>query len=263
MFALRDGKDGDPQARAFAALTDSAGPAHETARAELKPVPLAGGDTVRLGASASLAVNTAFGDGARALRIAGPVSLSLRSDSSALAAIQVGSQRFVTAGMVGAFNTDAAGLVLVQVDSGDVVLVRDSVRIRLSEGSIVRIGSGTPMPLTRDQRNAAFGWRQGRLQLRSASLGVIAAAVKQWFDVDVRYPSDRAQSDTASLDVPLASRDSLRVALESALNARAEVSGDRITLRVIGPSPPRSGRAAPTRRRAPLVARVADVAGGA
>lgn len=254
-LAMSRGAGFDSQARAFAALADSAGPTHETARAELKQVPLAEGDTARLGAGASLGVNSTFGDGARALHITGPASLSLRNDSTALAAIQVGSQRFVTAGMVAAFNTDAAGLVVVQVDSGDLVLVRDSVRVRLIEGSIVRIGTGTPMPLTRDQRNAAFGWRQGRLQLRSAPLSVIATAAKQWFDAELRYPSDRAPSDTASLDVPLASRDSLVDALESALRARAEVSGDRITFQAAtAPADARRASSTPANRRAPSVA---------
>lgn len=150
------------------------------------------------------------------------MSVSLRRDSSALAAITVGEHRFVTAGGVVSFATNTAGLVLVQVDSGDLVLVRDSSRVRLVEGSVVRIGSGMPMPLTRYQRDAAFGWRLGRLQLAGESLGTIAAPARQWYDVDVRFPADRASTDTASIDVPLASRDSLVDALESALRARTE-----------------------------------------
>lgn len=252
-LALRGPSAGDPQARAFAALTDSTGPAHQSARAEVKEVPLVEGSAARLGAGASVAINTSFGDGARALRVQGPVSLSLKSDSSALAAIQMGTQRFITAGAVVAFAEDSAGRVLVQVDSGDVVLVRDSIRVRLTEGSVVRIGTGSPMPITRDQRNAAFGWRQGRLQLSDESLGAIADAIKQWFNLDVRYPMDRAPTETASINVPLGSRDSLVAALETALRLRADVSGDRITLKPAAQAQPSRRAAAPPTNRAPVL----------
>lgn len=251
-LALRGPSAGDPQARAFAALTDSAGPSHQSARAEVKEVPLLEGSSARLGAGASVAINMTFGDGARALRLQGPVSLSLKSDSSALAAIRMGTERFITAGAVVAFAEDSAGRVLVQVDSGDVVLVRDSIRVRLTEGSVVRIGTGSPMPITRDQRNAAFGWRQGRLQLSDASLGAIAGAIKPWFNLDVRYPADRAPTETASIDVPLGSRDSLVSALETALRLRADVSGNRITLKPAAKAQPLR-RAAVSTNRAPVL----------
>lgn len=253
LLALRSPSSGDPQARAFAALSDTTGPAHRSARAQVTEVPLLEGSSARLGASASVAVNTTFGDGARALRLHGPVSLSLQSDSGALAAIRIGTERFITAGAVAAFAEDSAGRVLVQVDSGDLVLVRDSTRIRLTAGSVVRIGTGAPMPITRDLRDAVFGWRQGRLRLTDASLGVIAIAARQWFDVDVRYPSDRAPTETASIDVPLGSRDSLVAALEAALRLRADVSGDRVTLK---PAAAQSSRRAapPATPRAPALA---------
>lgn len=254
VFALaRGGSPDDPQARALAALADTTGASYLTAQAERKDVALPDSSVARLGAGASVGTNAAFGDGARAVRIAGPVSVSLRRDSSALAAITVGEHRFVTAGGVVSFATNTAGLVLVQVDSGDVVLVRDSSRVRLVEGSVVRIGSGTPMPLTRYQRDAAFGWRLGRLQLAGESLGTIAAAARQWYGVDVRFPADRAPTDTASLDVPLASRDSLVDALESALRARADESGDRIVLRG-APAATTSARRAPDARAVPALA---------
>jgi len=254
LFALmRGGSPGDPQALAFAALADTTGASYLTAQAELKDVTLPDSSVARLGAGASVGTNAAFGDGARALRIAGPVSVSLRSDSTALAAITVGEHRFVTAGGVVSFATNTAGLVLVQVDSGDVVLVRDSSRVRLVEGSVVRIGAGMPMPLTRYQRDAAFGWRLGRLQLTGEPLAAIAESARQWYGVDVRFPADRAQTDTASLDVPLASRDSLVDALESALRARADVTGDRIVLRG-APATASTARRAPDARSVPALA---------
>lgn len=250
---LRGGSPADPQARALAALADTTGASYLTAQAELEEVSLPDSSVARLGAGASVGTNAAFGDGARALRIAGPVSVSLRRDSSALAAITVGEHRFLTAGGVMSFATNTAGLVLVQVDSGDVVLVRDSSRVRLSEGSVVRIGAGTPMPLTRSQRDAGFGWRVGRLQLAGEPLAAVAAAARQWYGVDVRFPADQAPTDTASIDVPLASRDSLVDALESALRARADVSGNRIVLRS-APAAASTARRAPDARSVPTLA---------
>ncbi len=247
LASLITGGTRDPQARAFSALADSTGPSYEAARSAIEQVTLPDSSVARLGSGGTLSTNAAFGDGARALRVAGPVMVALKHDSSALAAIQVGELRFLTAGGVAAFDTDAAGLVNVQVDSGDLVLVRESSRVRLMAGSTVRIGSGAPLSLTREQREEAFGWRTGRLQLSGASLTTIAAAARRWYDVDVRFPAERAQADTASIDVPLASRDSLVDALETALRVRAEIEGSRIVLRAAAPT-------STAERRAPAVA---------
>lgn len=233
VVALQANVTRDPQTTALAALADSSGPSHESARGDTKEVTLPDSSIARLGAEGTLQTNSTFGDGARALRIAGPVVLQLKEDSSALAAIQVGEHRFLMAGGTAAFNKDAAGLVTLQVDSGDVILVRDSSRVRIVAGSVVRIGPGTPLTLSRDERDAAFGWRTGRLQLAGASLRTIGAATRQWYDVEVRFPTDRAQADTASIDVPLTSRDSLVVALEQAVRARADVTGNRIALQTV------------------------------
>lgn len=252
--ALKSGGARDPESRALAALADSSGPSHEAARAEVKDVVFPDSSSARLGGEGTISLNADFGDGARALRLAGPVELRLKSDSSAPAAIQVGEHRFVMAGGVIAFTTDAAGLVNVQVDSGDVVLIRDSSRVRLLAGSLVRIGPGTPLTLSREQRDEAFGWRTGRIRLAGASLRTIGTAVRRWYNVEVRFPTERAQADTASLDVPLANRDSLVDGLERGLSARAESDGDRIVLRSAPRSTPdRRGRAAspPTGLRPP------------
>ncbi len=254
VVALGAQGSGDPQARALEALADSAGPSYEAARGKIEEITLLDSSVARVGAEGSLSTNTAFGEGLRALRVTGPVELALKQDSTALVAIQVGEHRLLTAGGVAAFNTDATGRVSVQADSGDVLLVRDSSRVRIAQGSVVRLGPGTPLLLSRAERNESFGWRTGRLQLAGATLRTVAASARRWYGIEVRFPADRAQSDTVSVDVPLASRDSLVRALEQSLRARADVAGDRVVLQS-APSGAvdRRGRAAAPDRRIPAI----------
>jgi ferric-dicitrate binding protein FerR (iron transport regulator) len=249
-IALRGSGARDPETRAFAALSDTTGTTYEAARGTFEDLSLPDSSKARLGAGASLGANAEFGNSARALRIAGPVELRLLSDSAKLVAIQAGEHRFLTAGAVAAFSISTGGQIAVQVDSGALVLVRDSARVRLVAGSIVRVDTGTPASLSRDERDQAFGWRKGRLQLVGQPLSAIAASAKQWYDVDVQFPSGRAATDTASLDVPLAERDSLVLGLERALRATASVSGDRIVLQAsstgaVSPRPVRRALPAP------------------
>lgn len=98
-LAMRGPSGGDPESRALAALADTTGAAHATTHAQREEVPLPDSSVARLGADAPIRLNAGFGE-----------------------------QRFLTAGGIAAFSSDAAGLVYVHVDSGDVVVVRDSTR---------------------------------------------------------------------------------------------------------------------------------------
>lgn len=244
---------GDPESRALEALADSSGVSKTTAHAVIEELPLPDGSTVRLGADASVRTNADFAGGVRALRLAGPVSFALITDSSAMAALATGDVRLLTAGATGAVNRDADGLVLVQVDSGAIVVVHDSSRVRLEAGSVTRIdASGVASALTRGERDAYFAWRGGRLRLTDVPLREIGAAARQWFGVEVRFPTERGADDPASIDVPLGARDSLVAALEQAVRATAEVTGSRVVLRVTGSTGARGG-AAPSAARGPVL----------
>ena len=230
---------------AIAALDAPAGLSDSTARGKQTTMALPGGSSAVLGASASVRASATFADGARALTIVGPVALSIAGESDAPVAVGVGAQRFVTGAGAVAFTTDGER-VLVQVDSGEVQYLNKAKRAPISGGSAIAVEpDGTIVPLDSSVAAEAFAWRRGRLQVRGATILALRERVQQWFGVDVRFASPRAASERISLDVPLASADSLIAALAALGDGTIERSGTEIT---VGVAP---GRAAP----APAAAR--------
>jgi ferric-dicitrate binding protein FerR (iron transport regulator) len=199
--------------QALAALSDTTGVSGATTQAEQADVLLAGGSLVHLGADARLQSSKNFAKGARALRVSGPAVVSVQVDSAKPTAIASGMHRWMTFGVTAAFDQDGAR-TLVQVDSGAIELVSDSVRAQVLAGSAVSVdAAGAVKALSIAERDAAFAWRAGRLALTSVPAQRVVEEVYQWFGLALRYVPARGASDSLSLDVPLNSADSLVIAL--------------------------------------------------
>lgn len=253
--------------QALAALGDTTGVSGATTQAEQADVLLPGGELVHLGSDARLQSSKDFAKGARALHVSGPAVVSMKVDSSKPTVIASGTHRWMTYGVTAAFDQDGAR-TLVQVDSGAIDLVNDSVRARVLAGSAVSVdAAGAVKALSAAERDAAFAWRAGRLALSRVPAQRVVEEVYQWFGLGLRYVPARSASDSLSLDVPLKSADSLVVALgaertekqltvrtaaEPSLAPKGSVSAGR-------PAPQSTSPARPIARKADLPVKLLDV----
>jgi hypothetical protein len=223
---------------AIAALADTSGVVSATKQAEELDVALPGGGSVHLGSDATLRSSGEFADGARALRITGPVIVRMAVDSTKPTAIASGTLRWLTYGVSAAFDRVGNNL-LVQVDSGALELVGDSTRTRVSAGSSVRVdASAVVTALSAAERDEAFAWRTGRLSLTRASDQRIVDEVRQWFGLAVRFAPALTAAESLSVNVPLRAVDSLSAALGVAVGGTVERDGEQLTVSAAPPPPP-------------------------
>jgi len=224
--------------QAIAALADTSGVVSATKQAEELDVALPGGGSVHLGSDATLRSSGEFADGARALRITGPVIVRMAVDSTKPTAIASGTLRWLTYGVSAAFDRVGNNL-LVQVDSGALELVGDSTRTRVSAGSSVRVdASAVVTALSAAERDEAFAWRTGRLSLTRASDQRIVDEVRQWFGLAVRFAPALTAAESLSVNVPLRAVDSLSAALGVAVGGTVERDGEQLTVSAAPPPPP-------------------------
>ena len=235
----------DAEALALTALAAELGDPTSTTSGQRALVTLADGSIVRLGANATVRSSVSYGDGARAVVLQGPVSVSLGSGNEQPVAIATGANQWVTTGAVATFG-QAGDHTLVVVDSGAIELVLDDKRERLESGQAVRVSTGGAIePLDDATRATEFAWRDGRFVARAVALRDLRSPLLQWFDRELKLADGIAPDMAVSLDVPLDATDSLSAALarETGLN----VTEEGRELRVVTPQPAASP--APVTRR--------------
>lgn len=232
---------------AIAALDAPSGASGATKDGEQLTLALPGGSIARLGAGASIKASATFGDGARALTIAGPVSVSVADREGAPVAFGTGAHRWVMHEGVVAFAPDGERL-LAKVDSGVVTFVAGKNRTSIESGRTVAVSAdGSIVPVEGAAQDEAFSWQRGRLQLRDASMLQLRERIQQWYGLDVRFASPRASSERVTLDVPLEPADSLLAALAT-LGGEIERAGGVVTVGLTQAKPARRTAASPRPR---------------
>jgi len=217
--------------QAVAALADTSGVSSATKPAQQLDVLLPGGVSVHLGANAAQRSSRGFADGARALHLSGPAEVAIDLDSTKPTAIATGSHRWMTYGVKAAFDRDG-DRTIVQVDSGSLELISDSVHARVATGSSVAVDrAGVVTALSASEREMAFGWRSGRLMLVRQPSQRVVRDVEQWYDLAVRFDPLRAPSESLSINVPLDAVDSLIGALATAVGGTVERAGRQLTVK--------------------------------
>ena len=232
---------------AIAALDAPSGASGATKDGEQLTLALPGGSIARLGAGASIKASATFGDGARALTIAGPVSVSVADREGAPVAFGTGAHRWVMHEGVVAFAPDGERL-LAKVDSGVVTFVAGKNRTSIESGRTVAVSAdGSIVPVEGAAQDEAFSWQRGRLQLRDASMLQLRERIQQWYGLDVRFASPRASSERVTLDVPLEPADSLLAALAT-LGGEIERAGGVVTVGLTQAKPARRTAVSPRPR---------------
>ena len=233
---------------AIAALDAPSGASGATKDGEQLTLALPGGSIARLGAGASIKASATFGDGARALTIAGPVSVSVADREGAPVAFGTGAHRWVMHEGVVAFAPDGERL-LAKVDSGVVTFVAGKNRTSIESGRTVAVSAdGSIVPVEGAAQDEAFSWQRGRLQLRDASMLQLRERIQQWYGLDVRFASPRASSERVTLDVPLEPADSLLAALATLGGGEIERAGGVVTVGLTQSKPARRTAASPRPR---------------
>ena len=233
---------------AIAALGAPSGASGATKDGEQLTLALPGGSIARLGAGASIKASATFGDGARALTIAGPVSVSVADREGAPVAFGTGAHRWVMHEGVVAFAPDGERL-LAKVDSGVVTFVAGKNRTSIESGRTVAVSAdGSIVPVEGAAQDEAFSWQRGRLQLRDASMLQLRERIQQWYGLDVRFASPRASSERVTLDVPLEPADSLLAALATLGGGEIERAGGVVTVGLTQAKPARRTAASPRPR---------------
>lgn len=233
---------------AIAALDAPSGASGATKDGEQLTLALPGGSIARLGAGASIKASATFGDGARALTIAGPVSVSVADREGAPVAFGTGAHRWVMHEGVVAFAPDGERL-LAKVDSGVVTFVAGKNRTSIESGRTVAVSAdGSIVPVEGAAQDEAFSWQRGRLQLRDASMLQLRERIQQWYGLDVRFASPRASSERVTLDVPLEPADSLLAALATLGGGEIERAGGVVTVGLTQAKPARRTAASPRPR---------------
>lgn len=233
---------------AIAALDAPSGASGATKDGEQLTLALPGGSIARLGAGASIKASATFGDGARALTIAGPVSVSVADREGAPVAFGTGAHRWVMHEGVVAFAPDGERL-LAKVDSGVVTFVAGKNRTSIESGRTVAVSAdGSIVPVEGAAQDEAFSWQRGRLQLRGASMLQLRERIQQWYGLDVRFASPRASSERVTLDVPLEPADSLLAALATLGGGEIERAGGVVTVGLTQAKPARRTAASPRPR---------------
>ena len=233
---------------AIAALDAPSGASGATKDGEQLTLALPGGSIARLGAGASIKASATFGDGARALTIAGPVSVSVADREGAPVAFGTGAHRWVMHEGVVAFAPDGERL-LAKVDSGVVTFVAGKNRTSIESGRTVAVSAdGSIVPVEGAAQDEAFSWQRGRLQLRDASMLQLRERIQQWYGLDVRFASPRASSERVTLDVPLEPADSLLAALATLGGGEIERAGGVVTVGLTQAKPARRTAVSPRPR---------------
>ncbi|MBK8060728.1 MAG: hypothetical protein IPK33_23385 [Gemmatimonadetes bacterium] len=233
---------------AIAALDAPSGASGATKDGEQLTLALPGGSIARLGAGASIKASATFGDGARALTIAGPVSVSVADREGAPVAFGTGAHRWVMHEGVVAFAPDGERL-LAKVDSGVVTFVAGKNRTSIESGRTVAVSAdGSIVPVEGAAQDEAFSWQRGRLQLRDASMLQLRERIQQWYGFEVRFASPRASSERVTLDVPLEPADSLLAALATLGGGEIERAGGVVTVGLTQAKPARRTAASPRPR---------------
>lgn len=243
-----------PDVVALEALQGPAGVSATTSRGEQRIVELPDGSQARLGAEASLRASKSFAEGARALTVVGPARLSVADREQSPLAVGTGDHRWVIAGGAVSFQPDGDRM-LVRVDSGVVTHVGAESRTPIEGGQAIAVGAdGAILPLEGPDQDAPFAWQRGRLQLRGASVLVLRERLQEWFDLDLRFATPRAPSETITLDVPLQPTDSVLAVLAMLGDGVLEREGSTVT---VGARQPRAARPATPARRATATSRTA------
>jgi len=233
---------------AIAALDAPSGASGATKDGEQLTLALPGGSIARLGAGASIKASATFGDGARALTIAGPVSVSVADREGAPVAFGTGAHRWVMHEGVVAFAPDGERL-LAKVDSGVVTFVAGKNRTSIESGRTVAVSAdGSIVPVEGAAQDEAFSWQRGRLQLRGASMLQLRERIQQWYGFEVRFASPRASSERVTLDVPLEPADSLLAALATLGGGEIERAGGVVTVGLTQAKPARRTAVSPRPR---------------
>jgi transmembrane sensor len=221
---------------------------YTTAVGERDSLRLPDGSRVVLGPGSSLETVAGFGGAARVVHLRGEAYFEVRHDAARPFTVHTATATVEDLGTAFAVRSGADGRVTVAVTEGSVRLQRP-VGARsgaaTDSGLVLRAGDrgalaagGHPVA----ERGAAgpvdLAWTEGRLVFEDASAADVAAALRRWYGVELRF-ADAALAErhlTASFrDEPLA--DVLRV-VALALGASMERRGDTVLVRSAPPGAP-------------------------
>jgi len=214
---------------------------YATSVGERDSLRLPDGSRVVLGPGSSLEVAAGYGGTSRVVRLRGEAYFVVQHDAARPFVVHAGDASVEDLGTAFVVRSGAAGRVVVAVTEGSVRLQRaraGDAPANAGAGIVLRAGdrgalaAAGPATAERGAAGAAdLAWTEGRLVFDDATAGDVAAALRRWYGIELRF-ADAALADrhlTASFrDEPV--DDVLRV-IALALGARLERQGDTVVVR--------------------------------
>lgn len=221
----------------------SAGSVVTTAVGVLDSVELADGTAVLLGPGSSMAVDPAFGDSIRSVRLTGVASFRVAHEADRPFVVRAGDaliRQVGTAFVVRADSGAGGTRVTVSVTEGVVAVRReaggDSGAV-LAAGDRASMDGEGKLAIERGVRTADdAAWLRGRLVYTDAPLEVIASDLRRWHGVELRVTDASLASMRVTATFDREPPDRVLEVLAMALGAEVERRGPIAILRRSGGS---------------------------
>jgi transmembrane sensor len=226
---------------------DPASLTYTTGVGQTDSVTLSDGTRVQLGPGSRLTVAEGFGDEAREVELVGEARFEVVHDAERVFAVTAGNARVEDLGTAFTVRAAGDGEVKVVVTEGSVLLTARlttgvssaSVVLRAGDRGRIADGSETPVAETGAATEADMAWTQGRLVYEDATLASVAADLRRWYGVELKF-EDPAQAERRISTEGESASEVLRV-IGIALGVETEMRGDTAILK----APAAGGAAAP------------------
>jgi transmembrane sensor len=212
-------------------------------------VTLSDGTRVQLGPSSRLTVGSGFGDEAREVELDGEARFEVVHDAERVFAVHAENARIEDLGTAFAVRAAGDGEVKVVVTEGSVMLTARevagvssaSVVLRAGDRGRLAVGAETPVAEPGAATQGDMAWTQGRLVYEDATLASVAADLRRWYGVELRF-EDPAQASRRISTEGRSAEEVLRV-IGIALGLETEMRGDTAILK----APATGGASGPPR----------------
>jgi ferric-dicitrate binding protein FerR (iron transport regulator) len=217
-------------------LAASDAPQVTTRPGQLATFALPDSSIVRLAAESRLVRVANIGREYRTAMVTGSAAITVGSASALPFEMRLGEASITaTAGEFAVRDFANESMRFVQARSDGIVVRLPSGERTLKSGETLALGRDSTMTdATAEQAAMAFGWLDGKLILRTATVRDALAALYRWYGLDISIRDSTLYDRTVSLDVPIESSQAAIAAVESGAQLKFEWVDTRMTFKDAG-----------------------------
>jgi len=216
---------------------------------ERDSIRLSDSSVVVLGALSELTIEAGYGALERSVRLRGEAYFDVRHDDARGFVVHAGGAAIRDVGTTFGVRADDPGHVRVAVQSGAVLLgapADSGGDVVLHEGDVGELQQGgRPVVKHRAPTGDDVAWMSGRLVFKERVVSDIAAELKRWYGMDLRFADRSLAERHVTISFAGETRQRALQMLALTLGASVEMHGDTAVLRAREGQPDESRRKPP------------------